>query len=137
MHDDAYLEAQVMTAKPHQLHLMVVDGAMRFAAKAEEALRADDFDTAHFALNKSRGCIGELIAGLNPDHAPEMVERLKALFVFVYRNLADADMSRDASRVATALHVLRIHRETWVALGEQLGRDAQTGAPAGGRHWMT
>lgn len=139
MRDDAYLEAQVMTAKPHHLHLMVVDGAVRFAVQAEEALRKNDIETAHVALNKSRACVSELISGLNPEHAPEMVERLKALFVFAYRNLAEADMQHDAARVSAALRVLRIHRETWTSLGEQLAQQSRAEAPqpTGERSWMT
>jgi flagellin-specific chaperone FliS len=33
-----YLEAQVLTASPHRLHLLVVDGAIRFARQAQAAL---------------------------------------------------------------------------------------------------
>jgi flagellar secretion chaperone FliS len=62
------------------------------------------------------------------------VERLKALFAFIYRNLAEADLHHDPIRAGNAIRVLRTHRETWVALGEQLRRDNETMAATAPQH---
>jgi flagellar protein FliS len=121
--ENQYLETKVLTATPWQLHMMVVDAAIRKATKAQQALRERDFETAHFCLNNSRDCITELIGGLNAEHQPELAERLKSLFAFTYRRLAEADMHHDSGRVEDALRVLGQHRETWKELGEQLRRD--------------
>lgn len=117
---DEYLEAQVMTASPHQLHLMVVDGAIRFATRAEQAIENDDIEAAHCALNDSRAFVTELISGLKDGEVPELTERLRGLFLFVYRNLIDADSEKDVQKVRDSLKILRSHRETWVELGEKL-----------------
>jgi flagellar secretion chaperone FliS len=66
--EDQYIETKVTTATPWQLHLMVVDAAIRKAVKAQQALESRNFETAHFALNDSRDCITELIGGLNAEH---------------------------------------------------------------------
>ena len=120
---EEYLETQVMTATPHQLHLMVIDGAIRFATQAEEALQEDDFETAHFALNRSREFVTELIGGLDQKRSEELETRLKSLFMFVYHNLVNADMKRDVSMVQDALKILKMHRETWMGLGEKMKRE--------------
>ncbi len=120
---DEYLETQVMTATPHQLHLMVIDGAIRFATQAEEALQEDDFETSHFALNRSREFVTELIGGLDQERSEEMVKQLKSLFMFVYHNLVNADMKRDVSMVQDALKILKMHRETWMELGEKMKQE--------------
>jgi len=114
-----YLETRVMTAQPHQLHLMVLDGAIRFAKYAETAIDEKDYETAHAALNSSRDFVGELISGLDPQHAPELVDQLKALFVFVYRNLVQADLERNSQLVRDALTILQMHRDAWVAVTQQ------------------
>ena len=36
---DQYLETQVLTAPPEQLHMLVVDGALRFARLGVQALK--------------------------------------------------------------------------------------------------
>ena len=117
---DEYLDSKVMTASPYHLHLMVIDGAIRHATQAEQAMDADDFETAHFALNDSRSFVGELISGLNEEQAPELVDPLKGLFLFAFRNLVEADLNRDVAKVRDALAVLRSHRETWLALADAL-----------------
>ncbi len=121
--DNQYLETKVMTATPWQLHLMVVEAAIRKATKAQHALEQRDFETSHFTLNDCRDCVTELVCGLNGEQQPDLVEKLRALFAFVYRNLAEADLHHDPNRVADALRVLKLHRETWIALGEQLRQE--------------
>ena len=120
MNGKDYIENQVLTATPHQLHLMVVDGALRFARKAAQATEQQDFEQAHFALDKSRDLVAELIGGLDPAQQPELVDQLKALFVFVYENLNHADVKQDASYIHDGIKVLSIHRESWCELIEQL-----------------
>jgi len=135
---EEYLETQVMTATPHQLHMMVLDGAIRFATQAEETLDQEDYETAHFALNRSREFVTELISGLDPERSAELVDRLKGLFLFVYKNLVEADMQRDISLVRDALKILKIHRESWLELGEKLKQEhISAQGKAGERSWTS
>lgn len=128
---DRYLESEVETASPHRLHLIVLDAAIRHGRIAREALQAGDRERAHEALAKCRDLIGELIGGLDASHAPNMIERLKALFVFAYRNCAEAETQQSPQAVADALRVLEMHRETWVELGRLLLADSgRTPEPA-------
>ena len=135
---EEYLETQVMTASPHQLHLMVIDGAIRFATQAEEALQEEDFETSHFALNRSREFMTELIGGLDQERSEELVNRLKSLFMFVYKNLVNADMKRDVSSVQDALKILKMHRETWMELSEKLKQeDVEAQNETGENDWSS
>ena len=135
---DEYLETQVMTATPHQLHLMVIDGAIRFATQAEEALQDDDFETAHFALNRSREFVTELVSGLDQERSEELANRLKSLFMLAYHNLVNADMKRDVALVQDALKVLTMHRETWLELGEKIKQeDVSTLNQTGENDWSS
>ena len=121
---DEYLETRVMTAAPEELHMMVVDGAVRNAAQAVEALQRNDFETSHFSLNRAREFVIELISGLDESRCEELVDIFKGLFGFVYRNLTDADLYHDAAKAEDALRILRMHRETW----QQLLRERKTTA---------
>ena len=126
---NAYLETQVLTASPERLHLMVVDAAIRFARQGELAIEARNYETAFQALDRSRSCVNEILVGINRDPNPELAERLKALFLFVHRNLVQADLHKDAQRVRDALGILESHRQTWLEL---IGRLAEGKAHAGG-----
>lgn len=138
---DEYLEARVMTARPEELHLMVVDGAIRQATAAEEALRREspDFEAAHRALVGARKFVVELISGLDEEREQEVVRNLKRLFAFVYQRLNDADLHHDPGRVGDALRILRAHRETWQQLMDKLRSAASTNAGKDGtpREWSS
>lgn len=127
---DEYLETQVLTASPWRLHLLTIDGAIRFARQAEAAMAAERWDQMFLLLDRSRGLVGEMIAGLNPDAASELVEQQKSLFVFVFRSLALADTERNPVRIHEALRILELHRQTWMELGTQLVRGQQAGGTA-------
>lgn len=124
-----YLAARVMTAPPPSLHLLVVDGALRHAARAEAALEAGDRDAAAKALDDARSFVAELIGGLDKSAAPEVVANVASLFVFAYRRLAEAEVYRSAEKVRDAAKVLRMHRETWAELLTRLAAPAEA-APA-------
>lgn len=139
---DAYLETKILTATPQQLHLIVVDGAIRAANRASEALEKKNFEACHLALNGARGLVSELIGGLDSEKSPDLVEKMKGLFLFVYRNLMEADSDHDAKKIQSALKILRIHRETWMLLIERLnvgqGDRSQASEPgAESRSWIT
>ncbi len=134
-----YLETKILTATPHQLHLMVIDGAIRHATGAETALQARDFGQAQTQLSRANQFVAELIGGLDSAHQPHVVDRLKSVFVYVQRTLADAERKHDPQLVTDALAVLRLHRQTWLALGEKLAQEAASHCPPphAGFSWST
>jgi len=116
----AYLETQVQTASPERLHLMVVDAAIRSARQATTALEKQHVEAAFLALGQCRSCVAEILGGISDEPNPELAERLRALFVYVHRNLLYADLHRDPQRVREALTILESHRRTWEQLLERL-----------------
>lgn len=119
----AYRETETLTASPERLHLMVVEGAIRFARQGAAALEAGNFEAAFHALSGSRSCVNEIICGIVDEPNPELAVRLRALFVFVQRNLAQADLLRNPQLIGDALAVLESHRATWLQLIERLRQE--------------
>jgi flagellar protein FliS len=113
-----YLEAQVATASPERLHLMVIDGAIRFARQAQEALQAGQFEKAFLAFNRSRECVNDILAGIDSDPNPGLADQLRALFAYVLQNLASGELLRDPQHVQNAIQILESHRQTWAQLIE-------------------
>ncbi|MCA9072902.1 MAG: flagellar protein FliS [Planctomycetaceae bacterium] len=117
---DAYLKTQVRTASPYRLHLMVVEGAIRYARLGAESLESQDYETAHLSLGQSRDFVTELIGGLRDEYDSELAKRMKQLFFFAYINLAEGERDRDLPKVKDALKILQMHHETWLELGAKL-----------------
>lgn len=126
-----YLATRVLTASPHSLHLLVVEGALRHARTAEAALEAGDRDAAVEALSQARAFVGELLGGLQGDRAPEIAANMASLFTFAYRRLVEGELHGSADSIRDAIKVLQLHRETWLQLLELPGSSvAMSGAEA-------
>ena len=132
-----YLKNSVMTASAEQLHLMLLDGAIRFALRGREAIEAGNIEAMFNALDRAQRIVLELSNGLRRDVNPELVDRMAALYAFIFRRLVDANMQRDTQGVDDAVRILRHQRETWAMLIEKLKKElpSPTGhakPPAGG-----
>ena len=129
---DQYLETQVPTAPPEQLHMLVIDAALRFARLGSQSLGEQDYEIAHESLSRSREFVNELINGLKPDGNEELAENLQRLFGFVYRSLVDADANHDQQKANDAIKILEQHRDTWMELMGKLAQEHP--APAAQPH---
>lgn len=111
-----------MTATPEQLHLMLYDGAIRFATQARDAIEANDFETSYTKLSRAQAIILEMQNGLRPEVNPDLCERMSALYSFLYRKLVDASVRRSVHDIDDALKLLRYQRETWVLLIDKVNK---------------
>lgn len=137
---DEYLESKVTTATPYQLHMMVIDGAMRHARAAQAALERNNLVEARAALGQSRQFVAEMLSGLDAKQMPLVIDRLQAIFILVLRNLVKADLQLNPQLVAESLSILELHRDTWLALAEKLKQESPVPAaasPAGGFSWSS
>jgi flagellar protein FliS len=119
----AYLRSAVLTASPEQLHLMLLDGAIRFVTRGREAIEANAIEAAFHALDRAQHIMLELSTGLRREANPLLADRMAALYNFVYRRLIDANLHRDLQAADDALRVLRHQRETWALLVDKLQRE--------------
>ena len=119
MHDarSAYLETQVLTAAPQKLRLMLIDGCIRFARQAREAQSAGNSEQFSTSLDRARDIVTELISGIRPDGA-QLTESARALYAFIFKSLAEAQLFKDAQKIDDALRVLEEERQTWLAVCE-------------------
>ena len=126
-----YLRSAVLTATPEQLHLMLYDGAIRFANQAREALKANDIEQTHNALSRTQRIVVEMQSSLRPEVDPELCERVGSLYDFIYRRLVEANVNKDAGALDEALDVLKHLRQTWVMLIEKLQQERAAEVSAG------
>jgi flagellar protein FliS len=117
---NSYLRQAVLSATPEQLHLMLYDGAIRFATQGRDALLAKQWEAVYDKFSRAQKIILEMQAGLRRDVNADLCDRMAAVYGFLYRKLVDAPVNRDVQAVDDALQVLRYQRETWVMLLERV-----------------
>ena len=119
----AYLRTKVMTASPAELRLMLFDGAIRFTEQARRGYEARDFEVAFDGTTKAQAILRELINALRPAQAPELCERLTALYTYIYKQLVQASSTRELAPLDEVLKLLRFERETWSMCIDELSRE--------------
>lgn len=127
----AYVAADLATAPPQRLRLMLVEAAIRFASDAREHALASRWAIAGEAFVQARRALIELREGIRP--APQvgdnpaaagLAEKVRALYAFLFRLLTEAQLYRDPRRLDDALRLLALERETWLHFCNQTAEAA-------------
>jgi len=124
-----YLEAKILAAPPHRLHLMLLEGAICHGRKAEEALRRGDAQAAATPLLRLIDIAGELLAGVR-EQRTDVNKKLAELYWYLFRRVSEAKIHSDAAPLAEALRLLEYERETWTLVCQKLSSEPAAAATA-------
>jgi flagellar protein FliS len=114
-----YFESKVLTAPAQRLHLMLIEGALRFGRQAEEAMRRGDGPEAAASLLRVVGLVGEMLTGVRQQKS-DLNKRLADLYWFLFRRATEAKINSDATALAELLRLLEYERQTWQLVCEKL-----------------
>ncbi|MEL6330345.1 MAG: flagellar export chaperone FliS [Planctomycetota bacterium] len=126
---NAYLRTKILTATPEQLRMMLLDAAVKHARQTLEAIESQDREALFENSTKCRDIVLELLGGINDEPDPDLAERVRSLYLFIYRELVDAGLNREAPKLRRVIELLEYERETWRLLMEQITRE-RNGADA-------
>ncbi|MEQ8769807.1 MAG: flagellar export chaperone FliS [Phycisphaerales bacterium] len=126
---NAYLRTRVLTASPEELRLLLLEGALRFANQAKAGLESRDFEGAHAGFRQCRDIVLELLTTVKPEPDPELAERVRSLYTFMYSELVTASLEKDVEKLGKVIELLEYERETWVMLMDQLAKERGVSEP--------
>lgn len=109
---DRYLQDSVATASPAKLLVMLYDRLVLDLMHGEEALRADDREAANDKLAHAQEIVLELRTTLDLD-AWDGAPGLAALYGFLLTELIQANVRRDADKVAACRGIVEPLRDAW------------------------
>lgn len=117
--EQKYVEADVGTASPLRLVLMVYDIAVSNLAKAKaldpEKAGAEFID----AIGKAQEAILTLLESLDGSKSPQLVSSLSRLYGYFYGRLTDALTNRDLAAIEEVRLRLSELRSAWQELMEK------------------
>jgi flagellar protein FliS len=123
---NAYLRTRVLTASPEELRMLLLDGAIKFARQGRDGLAAKDYEASYNGISQSRNIVLELLTSVKPEHDPELAERVKALYTFLYVTMVEASMEKSVQKLDSVISLLEYERETWQMLMDQLAKERGT-----------
>lgn len=123
-----YLESKVLTAPSHRLHLMLIEGAIRFGQQAEGALSHGDRLAADVPLLRMLDIVGELLASVRASKT-ELNRKIAEVYLFLFRTVAEAKVHGDLEKLHDAMRLLELEQETWQLVCSKLSSEAAPRKP--------
>ncbi len=117
---DSYAAADVHTAPPQKLQLMLIEAALRSAERARRHWRDGRKDLALGAIVHAQAVLGQMLAAIDRPAGGQLAEKVSAIYDFIFRKLVEAGQQHDEQSLADAVRILEIERETWRMLCEQI-----------------
>lgn len=108
-----YQRAQIETASPTRLIVLLYDGAIRFCSLAIEAVQRRDLEAQNTNLVKAQRIIGELLSSLDRKSGGEVADNLSRLYLHMLEQLVNANLYDQIAPIETVQKMLCELRETW------------------------
>jgi flagellar protein FliS len=134
---DAYngvgVGAAVTVADPHQLIVLLFEGARQAVVVARSGIEASDTPKKGAAITKAIDIIlNGLRASLNLEEGGDLAQNLYALYDYMARRLLHANLHNDTAALDEVLNLLGEIHGAWVDIGKQVkaSPDEAAGEPA-------
>ncbi|HQR02816.1 MAG: flagellar export chaperone FliS [Proteobacteria bacterium] len=125
------LETGITSASPHELILMLLDGALLSMAKARSFMATGDIPQKGQEISHAIEIISNgLHACLDYEAGGELATNLGALYDYMVRILVSANISNNPEAVAEAEGLLKEIRSGWEELAKDSAALSATGEPA-------
>ena len=109
---NVYKNNSVNYASKEQLLLMLVDGAVKFAKIAREALAEKDIRKSHENLVKVQDIFAELMVSLD-QNAGEWANQMYKVYDFIKTRLFEINLKKDVTMMDELMPVIESVRDTW------------------------
>jgi len=128
--NNQYLSSKVHTAPAHRLHLMLIEGAIRFGREAEAAMRRGDLQAADRPLLRVIDIVAEMLVGVR-EMKTDLNRKIGEFYLYLFRIVGQAKVNDDVDRLGEALGLLEFERQTWQLVCDKLGsQPVNSGLPA-------
>lgn len=112
------VESAVMSASPHQLVVLLFDGALSAMKKATILMEQGDIPGKGQALSKAINIITNgLRAGLNHEAGGDIAANLDGLYDYMTRRLLHANLHNDVAAIEEVERLLTNIADAWKEIG--------------------
>jgi flagellar protein FliS len=125
------VETAAMSASPHQLIVLLFDGARSALARAQWSISQGDTQGKGQALSKAIDIIElGLRAALDLERGGEIAERLDSLYDYMARTLIRANIHSDGAAIAQVDTLLDDIGSAWKQIGQPAVAPSSAATPA-------
>lgn len=103
-------------ADPHQLIVMLFDGALERIAIAKGAIERNNIEEKGQKIGRAIAIVDGLRASLDKEHGGDIAENLDDLYEYMQRSLFKANLNNDLSLLNEVADLLIEVRSAWIAI---------------------
>lgn len=112
------VESAVLSASPHQLVVLLFDGALSAMKKAMILIEQGDIPGKGQALSKAINIISNgLQSGINHEVGGELAKNLDSLYDYMTRRLLQANLHNDINAINEVVELLNNIADAWKEIG--------------------
>lgn len=127
------VDSSVVGADPHQLVLMLFDGALEAIRHARSHMAAKRIADKGMALGKAISIVQDgLRASVDVSSGGQLAERLTSLYDYILMRLLQANLRNDANALDEVTKLLGDLRGAWAAIQNNAGGEARLAARTNG-----
>jgi len=112
------IESTIMSSEPHQIILMMFDGALQSLAIAKGAIERKDYELKSQTVSKFINIVSALRNSLDFDAEPIVSRRFDDLYIYCIDVINDSSLSMDATRVDGIIELIKPLRNAWFEMPE-------------------
>ena len=112
------IDSDALVASPHQLIVMLFDGALRAIDTALIQMKDADLEGKGRSIGKAIDIVGSgLATSLDLERGGDIAANLSSLYAYIVQRLSEANLANDSDRLDEARRLLAQLRDSWVAIG--------------------
>jgi flagellar protein FliS len=108
---ETYKQQEVLSATRGELLLMLYDGCIKQLKLAQIHMGEMAVEESHKSLMKAQAILSKLMSDLDMNF--DISQQLMELYQFFFQEIAEANIHKDAGRIAPVLEMLIDLRNTW------------------------
>ncbi|WP_017415625.1 flagellar export chaperone FliS [Clostridium tunisiense] len=110
---NVYKNNSINFASKEQLLLMLLDGSVKFAKIARQAILDKDIMKAHENIVKTQNIYYELMTSLDVNQGGEWAKNLMGIYTFIIDKLVQANIKKDVNTIDEVMPLIEDVRDTW------------------------
>lgn len=129
----SYKEIQIKTANQGKLIVMLYDGAIKYLNLALDSMDETDkhYDEISNNIIKVQDIVTELMVSLDFERGGEISKNLLSLYVFMNRQLLEANIQKSINPLGEVKALLLELRSAWAEVSERRDLESRTGQGGG------
>lgn len=114
------LDSQIAGATPHQLIVLLYDGAINAMRRAEIYFQSGNIARRGEMISRAINIIDNgLRAGLNHEKGGQIAAELESLYEYISRTLLEANLNKSGENLPHLISLMTEMQETWQAINPE------------------